>query len=77
MSLSSPTTHIHPMLKELNKGEERDRDGNDVSMDEDEEDTSGGDKLTSEMNADERREKLRRRASRKNGKEEDAEDGSG
>jgi len=65
------------MLKELNKGEERDRDGNDVSMDEDEEDTSGGDKLTSEMNADERREKLRRRASRKNGKEEDAEDGSG
>lgn len=72
MSLSSPTTHIHPLLKEAKKTDERGQEEiDDVSMDE------GDDKLTSEMKADERREKLRRRTSRKNdgGDEDDGKTG--
>lgn len=78
MSLSSPTSHLHPGHKEVRKSGEMRQEGHadDVSMEEDEEaeeDISGPeDKLTSEMNADERREKLRRRTSRK-GEEEAAE----
>ena len=74
MSLSSPTTHIHPMHKDLKKGEERDQEGNELFMDEDDEEDSnaaGGDALTSDMNVDERKEKLRRRASKKSGRDAD------
>lgn len=72
MSLSSPTTHVHAMLKEAKKGEERDQDENEMSMDEDDnKDAVGGDTLTSDMNVDERREKLRRRTSKKNGRDAD------
>lgn len=82
MALSSPTTHIHPALKQTltndKRGEQAHVGEGDVSMDlGDDEEGQGGqeqeDKLTSQMNADERREKLRKRtttSSKKGGAQE-------
>lgn len=82
MALSSPTTHVHPghkksasaSVKETTE-QELDQDGNDVSMDEGILDEEEANQLTSKMNADERRAKLRRRTSRKN-ERSDAEEGT-